>query len=551
MAEAEMASAASAELAQALLAPQASPNGTHKAGAGLKEAVPVDQAAPSRKRQRSPEPSVPAEKSATPPTTAAATTQPAPIDVPAPEIPPAVQALTTTEHWATITAHMPAFPSRLAQFLNPLHGTDSTEGNDDTEREPKYKVDRFQPDRFPKARGFLAHIAVMENDLPVLQLLFEAQKVLQPIGLATQKFSFDDVLRCAVTSGRLELLKWLVETLPTDANWRWEPELMKAALKRATSTTDDHDQEISGVDLLEWLHSHCPKDSLVLGTRDVDMAMGSGSSMQLAKWLHDHEYVFSGKAMDIAATSGNLDIVQFLHTNRPEGCTHEAMNGAVGNGHLDVVRFLHEHRTEGCSTQAMDRAAKNGHLSVVKFLHEHRQEGCTVGALDGAAGNGHLEVITFLHEHRKEGCSTKAMDVAADNGLLNVLQFLQTHRNEGFSSNRVVKWSAKNTFLELIQFLHPHLPKSGWSEAAMDAAAAAGRLDVVTFLHEHRSEGCTTRAMDNAAKMGHLEVVKFLHENRTEGCSIVALMQAMEKGHEDVVKFLYMHRYKDNAPRSL
>ena len=44
------------------------------------------------------------------------------------------------------------------------------------------------------------------------------------------------------------------------------------------------------------------------------------------------------------------------------------------NGHLDVVEFLHETREEGCTDQAMIWAAKNGHLGVVEFLHD-RVEG--------------------------------------------------------------------------------------------------------------------------------------------------------------------------------
>lgn len=47
------------------------------------------------------------------------------------------------------------------------------------------------------------------------------------------------------------------------------------------------------------------------------------------------------------------------------------------------------------STAAMDQAAKNGHLDVVQFLHYNRQEGCTGGAMDMASRNGYLEVRTI------------------------------------------------------------------------------------------------------------------------------------------------------------
>jgi hypothetical protein len=48
------------------------------------------------------------------------------------------------------------------------------------------------------------------------------------------------------------------------------------------------------------------------------------------------------------------------------------MNWAAARGHLEVVQFLHVNRTEGCTTDAISLAAQNGHLDVVHFLS--RQE---------------------------------------------------------------------------------------------------------------------------------------------------------------------------------
>lgn len=47
------------------------------------------------------------------------------------------------------------------------------------------------------------------------------------------------------------------------------------------------------------------------------------------------------------------------------------MNFAAGNGHLELVQWFHENRTEGCTALAMTNAASNGHLKVVKWLHEN------------------------------------------------------------------------------------------------------------------------------------------------------------------------------------
>lgn len=456
---------------------------------------------------------------------------------PLPPTPAGVESLASASVWAALG---PELKARAAELVLVANG-------DDGERLPKYQVDRFQPDKFPRPRGFLAHVAVLEDDRRTLELLALAQRAVADNGDAP-KLRLSGVLQCALAGGRFELLRWLVDTLPTlDATWEWEGGIMRIALTSCTSAGD-----AETVELLEWLHGSCPSESVALSAREVANAVGL-AQLPVVQWLHAHdaEYAFTSKAMDAAAANGALNVVTFLHETRSEGCTTDAIDTAAANGHLDVVRFLHEKRVEGCTVRAMDHAAKNGHLDVVRYLHESRQEGCSARAMDSAASGGHLDIVQFLHEHRSEGCTTRAMDEAADKGHLEVLIYLQKHRHEGFSSTRALKWSAKNARLDVLQFLHVHLPASGWSDAAMDAAAAAGRLDAVQFLHDHRTEGCTTRAMDNAAKFGHLDVVTFLHENRTEGCSVVALMQAIENGHDDVVKFLYMHRYKDNAPRSL
>ncbi|KAI8848893.1 hypothetical protein BC829DRAFT_489808 [Chytridium lagenaria] len=203
--------------------------------------------------------------------------------------------------------------------------------------------------------------------------------------------------------------------------------------------------------------------------------------LEFLRWLHQQTLDLSSNAradqliwtedvMIVAASEGHLDVVQFLHETRKEGCTTEAMDMAAAGGHLDVVRFLHERRQEGCTSDAMDMAAGRGHLDVVRFLHERRQEGCTSDAMDMAAGRGHLDV------NRQEGCTTEAMDLAA----------------------------------------------------------GEGHLDVILYLHENRQEGCTSGAMDMAAERGHLEVVRFLNENLDEAVNATAATSAVKYSINDI-----------------
>lgn len=76
--------------------------------------------------------------------------------------------------------------------------------------------------------------------------------------------------------------------------------------------------------------------------------------------------------MDVAAETGRLDVLIWLHENRTEGCSHMAPWHAAEIGHLEMVKWLHEHYSDKFTARALDVAAANGHLDVVQWLHENR-----------------------------------------------------------------------------------------------------------------------------------------------------------------------------------
>ncbi|KAG2951604.1 hypothetical protein PC128_g2800 [Phytophthora cactorum] len=153
--------------------------------------------------------------------------------------------------------------------------------------------------------------------------------------------------------------------------------------------------------------------------------------LNAVKWLLNHhsyaELREDERVIEEAARNGRLEIIQLLHDldssagRKPPSSTQSAetsfwwsrsystMDLAASNGHLDVVQWLHLNRPRTCSSNAMDAAAANGYLDVVKWLHANRSEGCTKSAMDIAASNGHLDVIQWLYVNNSVGCSTLAM----------------------------------------------------------------------------------------------------------------------------------------------
>lgn len=53
------------------------------------------------------------------------------------------------------------------------------------------------------------------------------------------------------------------------------------------------------------------------------------------------------------------------------GMHHEAMDTAAARGYLEMVQWLHENRSEGCTRKAMAVAACEGYLEMIQWLHDN------------------------------------------------------------------------------------------------------------------------------------------------------------------------------------
>ncbi|GAM17792.1 hypothetical protein SAMD00019534_009670 [Acytostelium subglobosum LB1] len=182
------------------------------------------------------------------------------------------------------------------------------------------------------------------------------------------------------------------------------------------------------IQVLEFLLAHNRADINFKSVEVVNNACRNGN-VPLIQMLLKEGFAVDTTAMDIAAAHNRLNVVQYLHANRTEGCTTAAIDTASSNGHLEVVRFLNTYRKEGCTFSAMDGAAKNGHLDVVEYLHESRTEGASCIGLDRACVNNHLDVVKFFLEKREERWSDSGMEATALKGNTKMLRMMRLHIN--------------------------------------------------------------------------------------------------------------------------
>uniref|UniRef100_K3X3F7 Uncharacterized protein n=1 Tax=Globisporangium ultimum (strain ATCC 200006 / CBS 805.95 / DAOM BR144) TaxID=431595 RepID=K3X3F7_GLOUD len=268
-------------------------------------------------------------------------------------------------------------------------------------------------------RALVARTAIQRDDRRVLHLLFEVRASVADENHSINTLDVDNVFFWAVKVGQVETLAWLSAAFShcLDANVK----LLDVAIIRGD------------VEILELVHNrfHDQFDRAEVSSCALSLAP-KAQQLAVAKWLHRHEYAacFSSYVVERVIEGGNVELLQFLHEHCPRNFPSHAMHLAALVGNFGAVQILNA-RPYPHTTRAMDAAAQNGHFEVVRFLHETRREACTVFAMDRAACNGFLDVVQFLHENRTEGCTKDALNGAARYGYLDVAKFLVENRREG------------------------------------------------------------------------------------------------------------------------
>lgn len=267
-----------------------------------------------------------------------------------------------------------------------------------------------------------------------------------------------------------------------------------------TIATDDA-AEAGHLSVLQWLHANRSE-----GCTAVAMyAAAANGHMDVVKWLHANTSAgCTTKAMDKLAArvfhtgdgyhhllggeccqdkrpdsfiNEQLALLEWLHTNRSEGCTAAAMRGAAAAGNLEVLQWLQTHThietSVACTSRAMTAAAAIGRLDIVKWLHENHPGCRTKGALIEAASYGHLDIMKWLLTINAEACSQRAMDGAAGGSL-------RLHHHH----LAIVKWLFKH---------------GGGAHAvpAMMEAVSSKQFEVLVFLHAHKTTNPSDVEIEN------------------------------------------------------
>ncbi|EQC24745.1 hypothetical protein SDRG_17362 [Saprolegnia diclina VS20] len=297
--------------------------------------------------------------------------------------------------------------------------------------------------------------------------------------------------------------------------------------------------------------------------------------------------VGSERAIVYAAYRSHMHVLDWLHTNRRDGCDQDAMALAVATGRLDVVRWLHEVYGLWRTHAALATAAYIGHMTMVTYLLDIPTGGvdCWTDQVDSnsnmgemlpphddhlgsphvdyvagsptywAASQGHLEILQLLVARDYE-LPLDAIEKAVANGHLYVVRYL----HEGFSQRcnyQHVLVAVQQRHVDTVAYV---LSNGSWqldddlsndeiaSEVALHmllvATARSGSLDILALVHAAFPIPTTLparvseRMMIRAASYGHLDMLRHLHDVYGFGWTPMVEEAARRRGRKNVLRYL-------------
>ncbi|EFA81528.1 hypothetical protein PPL_05517 [Heterostelium album PN500] len=257
------------------------------------------------------------------------------------------------------------------------------------------------------------NIAMLEwmnqnNDLEIFKCSSNYYEFLpnRPNGLNTMKWLQSNLhlqpnenhIYPAAGSGDLETLIWVLENYKGNPN-EPNPELWTEVARTAARNGHVH--------ILKWINEHHRPDDHQLSTLyGIAFNLSTHEHCDTIDWIHKNwPAVNFNHNYDPVTQYASLELIRWLHENLSETNTEplftlEAMNNAARFSSLEVVEFLHYNRTEGCDGRAIHHAAINGRKDIVEFLLSKGYESdMFTTTIAETERNLYPEIVTLIREH--------------------------------------------------------------------------------------------------------------------------------------------------------
>ena len=146
------------------------------------------------------------------------------------------------------------------------------------------------------------------------------------------------------------------------------------------------------LELLKWAREEkkCEWDE---GTITVAV---NQRNLEMVKYCVANECPIDGRACEIAAIGGQLEMLKYLHEEGKVPWTSGTAEWAAESGHLHILEYLVERKYDQYNEWACANAAMNGQLDCLKYLHETAEAPWDSQAVRFAHENNHPECVQYL-----------------------------------------------------------------------------------------------------------------------------------------------------------
>lgn len=327
-------------------------------------------------------------------------------------------------------------------------------------------------------------LATERSDLQLLDAFFSQERVFSDAGEMTKVFT--SALQRAARYGLITVLEWI--------HWKYP----SASWHQVLDWAAEHGGQL---DAVQWITEHHPESAT---PNTVDSAASSGD-LTLLRWVSERfpapAFCTPRKAMQRAAATGKLEIVEYLHHERGIETTGAA-ESAAEHGFLHILKWLYDSRSMStslnhmwASRKAVTLAVKSGHLGCLEFLARRLPKKFLRGAVDSAAENGHLHILQWLNVRSKVRVSRKALSRTTQNGHLDVLKWLyetspRYFRNRfGFNNMNLLKDTVRHRQIDTVEWmLAVGNDLEGCIVEATDAAELNDEAETMEVLRRYAEE---------------------------------------------------------------
>lgn len=228
-----------------------------------------------------------------------------------------------------------------------------------------------------------------------------------------------------------------------------------------------------------WLHKHGYQlngHELINSSYPTKMTMD-----QFTYFFENNIGTATNNLECIAADSGRLDMLQFLHDNDTT-FSNDAMAIACSSGNMDSVNFLRQLGRE-FDEDSMATTALNGKLDMLKYL---REQNCPMNefATEAACTGHHLDCLEFLLEQNCEINAEKCAQAAV--GYKNdptIIQYLCEHGYQ-FDHISACTNAAKFGMDKTLRYMCENIKKEHNFQAYLDMANTYGDAECIEYLTE-------------------------------------------------------------------